>query len=448
MRLSLYYDRNNNELPDSDELFATVDGTNTNNASFTRFLPAGRYLLGVTSLSNSSRGTEYTLTLIQHPQVDSLTVDPGEDSNRAYDLGKLVNSATVKELVGSLDSDDVYKFSLDQTSSFNTNLSNLSRTTALKLYFDRNGNALADNDEEVISSTGAKTTSLTSDLPAGTYFINVTNADITSDNTFYSLGLFITPQPGNLPSDPGDTASEAYDFGTLSTPKLAQDLIGKLDETDFYKFSLGQISTVSVSLSHLKRQTSMTLYFDRNQNNVADSDEAVTSAYGWGNSASLVADLPEGTYFLSVNDADWYNSGNTRYNLTLAQTPKPSNLSADPPSDSISAYNLGTLSGTVTAQDYIGSLDNRDFYRFDLSQTHAFTATLNNSPYQTEMYLYADSNGNGIADPPELVAYSSWYYPYYGNPVISAPLNAGTYFLLINALNSSTGSAYTLTLTW
>lgn len=448
VRLSLYYDRNNNKLPDSDELFTAVDSSNTSNASFTRFLPGGRYLLGITALSNSSRGTEYTLTLTQHPQLDSLTTDPGEDSNQAYDLGELVTSVTAKQLVGSLDSGDVYKFNLKQTSSFNANLSNLSRTTALKLFFDRNGNGLADNDEEVISSSGAKTTSLSSDLPAGTYFISVTDADSTSGNTFYSLGLFATAQPGNLATDPGNSSSEAYDFGELSSAKFAQDLIGKLDETDFYKFSLSQISGFSASLSNLKRATTMTLYFDRNNNNLADSNEVVTSAYSWGDTANLLLDLPAGSYFLSVNDAEGYHGGNTRYNLALAQTPKPSNLSTDPPSDSNSAYTLGTLSGTVTAQDYIGPLDNRDFYRFDLNQTHAFTATLNNSPSGSELYLYADTNNNGFADTSELVSYASWYYPYYGSgsPTISTSLNAGTYFLLVNASGSPTGSAYNLIL--
>lgn len=446
VQVSLYYDRNDNHLPDTDELFTTVDSSNTVNASLTRLLPQGTYLLGVTLLGSNTRSTEYMLTLTQHPQAGSLPIDPGEDSYQAYDFGTLTGSATIKELVGSLDTDDVYQFSLNQTSTLNANLSNLSRNTALTLSFDRNGNGLADSDEQVMSSSGTKITSLTSDLPAGNYFISVTDADTSSSNTFYSLGLFTNPQPSNLPADPGNSSSEAYDLGNLNTPKLAQDLIGTVDETDFYKFSLSQISGFSASLSHLKRPTSMTLYFDRNHNNLADSDEIVTSTYSWGDATNLLLDLPEGTYFLSVNDAGWYGGGNTCYNLTLAQTPKPSSLSADPPSDSNLAYDLGTLSGNTTAQDYIGSLDNRDFYRFNVTQARPFTATLNNSPYGSELYLYADSNNNGFADTSELVAYASWYYPYYesSSPTISTSLTPGTYFLLVNSY--STGSAYTLTL--
>lgn len=448
VRLSLYQDRNNNQLPDNNELFVIADSTNAS-ASFTHYLPSGVYFLGITSLDGSTDGTQYTLTLTHQPQSGSLAVDPSEDSNQAMDLGRLTNPIAVKDLVGSLDSSDFYKFNLDQTSSFNANLSNLSRTTTLTLYFDRNNNGLADSDEQAITSSGVKTTSLSSDLPGGTYFVNITDAEATIGNTFYSLSLFTTPQPGNLPTDPGSSSGEAYDFGVLSTPKIAQDLIGQLDDTDFYKFTLDQISAVSASLSHLKRATSITLYCDQNNNGLVDGNEAVTSTYAWGETANLLLDLPQGSYFLSINNADGYSAGNTRYNLTLAQTPKPSNLLSDPASNSNEAYNLGSLTGAVTARDYIGSLDNRDFYRFNLAQTQQFSATLNNSPFNSELYLYADVNANGFADNSELVSYASWYYPYYGasSPTISTSLNAGTYFLLVNALNSSTGSAYNLTLT-
>ncbi|HEY9661024.1 MAG TPA: PPC domain-containing protein, partial [Allocoleopsis sp.] len=80
VQVSLYYDRNDNHLPDTDELFATVDSSNTVTASLTRLLPQGAYLVGITSLSNNSHSTEYTLTLTQHPQAGSLPTDPGEDS--------------------------------------------------------------------------------------------------------------------------------------------------------------------------------------------------------------------------------------------------------------------------------------------------------------------------------------------------------------------------------
>lgn len=447
VQMSLYRDRNDNKLPDSNELFTIVDSTESS-ASFTHFLPSGTYLLGITSIGNNPKGTTYTLTLTQHPQLDSLPIDPGDDSNQAYDLGELLNSTTVKELVGSLDSGDVYKFHLSQSSALNANLSNLSRNTTLTLYFDRNGNGLADADEQVISNSGLKTTNLSSDLPAGTYFMSVTNGETTSGNTFYSLGFFATPQPSSLPTDPGDSSIEAYDLGVLSTSKFAQELIGTLDETDFYKFSLNPNSGFNATLSNLKRPTNMTLYFDRNNNGLADGDEVVTSAYAWEETANLLLDLPNGTYFLSVNNADTYNGGNTRYTLALAQTPKPSNLSVDPASDSNQAYDLGTLTGTAIAQDYIGPLDNRDFYRFNVSQTRQFTATLNNSSRGSEIYLYADRNGNGFADSSELISYASWYHPYYGSssPTISTSLNAGTYFLLVDGSNSWPGAAYNLTL--
>lgn len=449
VRMSLYADQNGNHLPDSDEQIATLDSSDSGNTSFSPLLAPGSYLLGIATIAKPKQTVPYTLTLTSRPTPGTLSADPGEDSNQAYDLGSLAKTTTVKELIGSSDAADFYKFSLSQISGLNISLSNLSRPAATTLYFDANGNGLADSDEIVISSSGDSTISLGTDLPIGTYLLSVTDGGAGSNpNTRYSLSLFQTPKPGDLATDPGSEVDQSYELGQLSGPRIVKDLVGGLDETDFYKFTLDQISGFNANLSGLSRSASITLYADRNGNGLAEFDEVVSSAYAYNTSTSLSTDLPEGTYFLSVTDAAGYlGKGNTRYSLSLSQTPKPTNLASDPADDSFQAYSLGTLPGTTLAKDYLGNLDSRDFYRFSLNQSGQFNASLINAPWFTEMILFADSNGNQLADPFEQVGYMSGYYSPYGsgNLLLSQFLGAGNYFLLLNS-SSGSGGAYTLTL--
>ncbi|MEC4813983.1 MAG: hypothetical protein SAK29_12020 [Scytonema sp. PMC 1069.18] len=94
---------------------------------------------------------------------------------------------------------------------------------------------------------------------------------------------------------------------------------------------------------------------------------------------------------------------------------------------------LGKLSGTFTAKDYVGNLDSADYYKFELNQTRNFLANLKGISNPVSMYLYRDANENGIIDSGEQVTYR------YGSSdsSISQILTAGSYFLTVENYNST-----------
>jgi len=98
------------------------------------------------------------------------------------------------------------------------------------------------------------------------------------------------------------------------------------------------------------------------------------------------------------------------------------------------ATNLGPLSGTRSIQNFVGSSDRNDYYRFDLSQASSFSLTLNGLSANANVELLTSSgalirrsaNGGTTAES------------------ISRALNAGTYF--VRVYQGSGNTNYNLTL--
>ncbi|MEH2180519.1 PPC domain-containing protein [Nostoc sp.] len=118
----------------------------------------------------------------------------------------------------------------------------------------------------------------------------------------------------------------------------------------------------------------------------------------------------------------------------------------DPGNTLGSALNIGVLSRNRTANNFVGSADHDDYYRFTLAGTSNFSLLLNGLSNYANVDLIQDSNGNGQYD-----QYSGdKLYDTYGNSSnngsINRTLGAGTYFVRIYTSNSS-DTNYTLNLT-
>jgi hypothetical protein len=70
----------------------------------------------------------------------------------------------------------------------------------------------------------------------------------------------------------------------------------------------------------------------------------------------------------------------------------------DPGNTLGTAYNVGTLSGTRTFNDAVGSTDTSDIYLFSLSGTSNFNLALTGLSNDADVRLIQDINGNGIID--------------------------------------------------
>lgn len=106
-------------------------------------------------------------------------------------------------------------------------------------------------------------------------------------------------------------------FGnTVSGQVLAKDLVGSLDKTDYYQFTIGKSGTLNATLSGLSGSATIRLIMDANRNRLIDGGEQLAYGYGstYGNNP-ISRVLSAGTYFIEVSSND---RSNTAYTLTLA----------------------------------------------------------------------------------------------------------------------------------
>ena len=118
-------------------------------------------------------------------------IDPGNTLSKALDIGKLKETRTYNEFVGSVDLEDYYRFELDKTSNFQLSLSGLNQYTRVELILDRNNNGQIENDEVLKRDAASSGASLSTPLGAGTYAIVVYPSD-RNYNTTYTLQVSAT----------------------------------------------------------------------------------------------------------------------------------------------------------------------------------------------------------------------------------------------------------------
>ena len=229
-------------------------------------------------------------------------------------------------------------------------------------------------------------------------------------------------------------------FGPLSGTVTFDDFVGGGPTVqDFYRFDLAQPSNLSILLAGLRASADVELYQDVNNNGELDSGEFISDASGSSSrDASLGAVLGAGTYFVGVSSSV---GNDTRYNLTVSGAPTGRET---PGNTSESAQNLGSLSGTVIQNDFLGNGSAQlDFYSFSLGQPSDVSLLLAGLRASAEVELYQDVNNNGEIDSGEFISEASGSSS--TNASLNASLEAGAYFVrLVSSFGGDT--RYTLRL--
>ena len=363
---------------------------------------------------------------------DSLLVaaNPGNTLNTAYSLDVVNHNRTISEFVGSTDRDDYYRFVLTSTSNLNLSLalsgsSNYAYANT-ELIFDSNSNGQVDSGDTI--DYGSSSSSISSVVGAGTYFIRVYTGSV-SYNTNYTLGIAVTAIPTTTPRDPGNNLNNALDIGTVSSNSSLTEFVGIADRNDYYRFTIANTSNFNVSLNGLSDSAKVELIFDSNGNGQADDNETLDYKYASSyNNASISTILGAGTYFIRVNA--YYSSSNTQYTLGVSATATPPTTPKDPGNTLSTALDIGVLSGIRSFSDFVGSVDRDDYYRFTLTNVrNNFNLSLYGLTDSTKVELIFDSNGNGQLDYYDTLNYDYGYSN--DNASISSPLGQGTYFVRV-----------------
>jgi Ca2+-binding RTX toxin-like protein len=365
-------------------------------------------------------------------EVDLYGVSTMSDNtfDSAIALGSLGNLQTFTDTLDSNDTEDFYRFTLDETAEVDLIAKELSAAIQIAIVADTNQNDTFDSDD-ILFEDGVTDTSDTSDrqitqsLDAGTYWVRVSGA--TSETTNYTLEAQATPtsnsETGHSNSDtsvPEDNAGNDRDNATSlgiinGTSKTRNDFIGEADTDDYYRFQVSGNDWVDLQLTPETSDANVDLaLLDRNGNPITATE-----------SNSLRSAIESGTYFARVS----YAGSDTNYEFTLEGNPVTDRAGNAPEE----AQSLNILSSSRTFQDFVGDFDTDDYYRFQILKNSDFTATLDQLSADADIELLKRDNSGSLEEIAKSIEPEDQR-----DRIEVQDLEAGTYFLRVYQFEGNT----------
>ncbi len=260
------------------------------------------------------------------PIVPDLMPPPphGDTLSAATNIGTLSTYTTTGAIDWTGDQ-DYFRFNLSSTSNLSVSLTGLAADADLEIIRDSNFNGTVDAGEVLKSSRWGGSTSEAINLQglgSGGYYVRV--HPFGSAVTNYSLSLTASAGLGYA-TETNNTLSTAYDIGgsgysyssgNLNGNRIFTGWVGDSDTQDFYRFSLGASSNVSLALTGLSADAELELIRDANFNGVIDTGEVLRGGYRGSSASESInfSDLTAGDYHVRVNR---FNSANTSYTLNM-----------------------------------------------------------------------------------------------------------------------------------
>ena len=253
----------------------------------------------------------------------------------------------------------------------------------------------------------------------------------------------IGSSPVSPSTDPGNVSTSAYDLGVLIAKAAFVDFVGTSDRNDYYGFRVVDPINLNLSLFGLSDNATLKLFADINNNSQVDSGEEITNVNGNASTAAVInKTLGAGYYHIGVTTEN--PATNTLYTLAMSPSVIQSTNITDPGDNQASAFSLGTLAGSRTVKDFVGSNDRLDFYSFVLDGNKNLNLSLNGTTDPAYALLYKDTNTNGLLDSTEILGIVNSSNNSLGN--LTQNLGAGTYFVEVFTNTTTANTSYNMTL--
>ncbi len=203
-----------------------------------------------------------------------------------------------------------------------------------------------------------------------------------SPSTVAASAFFGSSHSNNRSFQTSDnTTHTARDLGSLDQPIVISDqAVGTFDERDVFRFEMSTSGTASIVLTGLSADADLYLLN-------ASRQTVAASTSGGSQVDSIEQDLEAGEYFVVVQNYNRWRS--TGYSLHLSAE---LDVQSDPVGNTFgTALDFGSLRGTRTYSDFVGSNDGLDVFQFDVEASTRFEANLTGLTGDLDLYLFAES---------------------------------------------------------
>jgi hypothetical protein len=213
--------------------------------------------------------------------------------------------------VAAANASDYYRLDVAAKAALRATLSATRGNPELQLIRDLDNDGVLDKGELAARSAkpADRSDRINLTLDAGTWFVRVLNPGKRSSKYTLSLtGTFIPP------TDPGLGFPTAYDIGAFASGAVNDTMNGG-DRRDYYRFTLGSSTRVSLLLESLTGDANVQLFRDANSNGAPDDGELVAESGNAGAAVDSIArTLAAGTYYVRIARA---TTANTQYRFTF-----------------------------------------------------------------------------------------------------------------------------------
>ena len=346
-------------------------------------------------------------------------LDPGNSRSTALDTtsasyinGSLSSTSNIfQDSVSSTDTSDFYKFRIGASSSdpdsvVRLRLDGLTDNASLILY-DETGTTL-----QTANVSGATPELITRSVNSGIYYVRV--GSVSGASTNYNLSLSANPITTNKSGD--DQLAQAFSIGTLTSYNTT-DYVGNrgviIDNNDYYSFNIGNNGTFSLTLDGLDGNANVEL-LNSSGTKITDSLQQDTTP------ESISTSLASGTYYVRVFPGATTSS--TNYNLQVSFNQDPADNAGNTLAE---ARDINTLTSTTQFTDYVNSVDNKDYYRFDLTSSALIDLKLTPDAANANVQLLNSSGGSIVSS--SLTGTTP--------DIIRRSLNAGTYYIQVYSVS-------------
>lgn len=226
--------------------------------------------------------------------------------------------------------------------------------------------------------------------------------------------------------------SDIYSAASISLNKTYNGMIAANSEKDFYKFTLPASGRITVNLKAYIRYSSYFIY-DANGEEIISQEwnswNSVTELY----TTADVYDLTSGTYYFCMSKVG-DNTGDYNFSVNFVSA-----------SESFSEPNKGSNNLMASADSvslgrtYKGQLavnDEKDFYRFSLSEDCKLKINITSYYEYTDFYVY-DADGNEVLSD-TWNGWNSTSRQYVDTVYVD--LKKGTYYFCVDKWGSRTGN--------
>ncbi|MEO1378061.1 MAG: S8 family serine peptidase [Cyanobacteria bacterium J06635_10] len=210
----------------------------------------------------------------------------------------------------------------------------------------------------------------------------------------------------------------ATELSINTSPLSINDTINELEGNHLYSFKIQGRSSFKLTLDDLSADVK--LIRDKNANGRLDKGEIIAYSNNRGKGAeSISKNLGAGNYYLEV---DSYNDVETNYRLSVWAVP------FDKAGNSFNnARRVALKSRTKSIRDWVGGLDEKDYYKFNLNKTSNLNVAVDGLSADADLRLL-NSKGNILASSVNAGSL---------NELIAETVGAGTYYIEVSSYNSS-----------